>query len=135
MLRRRILLADDFDDAREMYAEYLQFHGYDVVTAADGNSAVEAARTQTPDIVLLDIRMPGMNGMDAMRVLKAEPSLGDVPIVALTARALSEERDAALKAGFDAFISKPVMPDQLLNQLETILSAHSRRDRERRSAS
>ena len=122
-----VLLADDFDDAREMYAEYLRFHGYEVVTATDGTSAVEVARAHRPDIVLLDIRMPGMDGMDAMRMLRAEPGIGHVPIVALTARALAEEREAVLQAGFDAFISKPVVPEQLLLRVQQILEARQPR--------
>ena len=125
--RPLVLLADDFDDAREMYAEYLRFHGYEVVTATDGSSAIEVARAHKPDIVLLDIRMPGMNGMEAMRTIRAEPEIGHIPIVALTARALAEEREAVLQAGFDAFISKPVVPEQLLVHVQRILEARQAR--------
>jgi len=118
-----VLLADDFVDACEMYAEFLRFHGFEVVTALDGPSAVDAARARRPDIVLLDIRMPGMTGTEVMRLLKADVSFAGVPMVALTAHALPEERDAALKAGFDAFISKPVLPDDLITHVTAILES------------
>ena len=128
MKRPRVLLVDDFDDARDLYTEYLRFHGYDVVPAADGLAALEAARAHRPDIVLLDIRMPGMNGFEAMRALRAEPYLVGVPIVALTARAMANEREATLRAGFDGFIAKPVLPAQLLNELKTLLTSRAKRD-------
>jgi CheY-like chemotaxis protein len=118
-----VLIADDFVDARDMYAEYLTFHGYQVVTAIDGLEALTAARQHRPDIILLDIRMPGMSGTEAMQVLKSEPAFADVPIVALTAHARSDERDAAMAAGFDDFLSKPISPDQLVVRVAAMLDA------------
>jgi CheY-like chemotaxis protein len=123
MTRPLVLLADDFVDACEMYAEYLRTHGYGVVTATDGVAAVEAARRHRPDIMLLDIRMPGMTGTEALQLLKADPSFATVPIVALTAHALPEERDNALRAGFDAFLSKPILPEQLVRHLAEMIGA------------
>lgn len=120
--RPLVLLADDFADACEMYAEYLRFHDFGVITAADGETAVAAAFEHQPDIILLDVRMPGMTGIEALRVLRADPRFRDVPIAALTAQALPEERAQALSAGFDAFISKPLLPDQLIKQLVKMLS-------------
>jgi len=121
MKRPLVLLADDFVDALEMYAEYLRFHDFGVVTAADGRAAVAAAFEHEPDIILLDVRMPVMTGVEALLVLKADPRFRHVPIVALTAQALPEERDRALRAGFDAFMSKPLLPDQLIRQLTKML--------------
>jgi two-component system cell cycle response regulator DivK len=126
MTQPLVLLADDFVDAAEMYAEYLRFHGFEVVTVTDGLAAVEAARALRPDIILLDIRMPGLTGTEALRELKADPLFDNVPIAALTAHARPEERDSALAAGFDMFISKPVLPDRLLQILDEMLARRGR---------
>lgn len=121
MRRRLVLIADDYADACEMYALFLRMHGFDVVTAADGVEAVDVARRHRPDIVLLDIRMPRMTGTEALQELKADPTFATTPVLALTAHALPEERENALRAGFDAFISKPILPEALAEQLESIL--------------
>jgi CheY-like chemotaxis protein len=119
----RVLIADDFVDACEMYADYLRFHGYDVVTATDGDAALDAARTCNPDVILLDIRMPGKTGTEVMRILKAESAFANVPVVALTAHVLPEERAAALRAGFDSFIPKPVLPERLAAAVFELLAS------------
>lgn len=116
-----VLLADDFDDAREMYAEYLQFAGIDVVTAASGEEAIRLAIDRRPDLILMDIRMPGMTGTKAMRTLREHPDFRPVPIIALTAHALHEERAGILAEGFDAILSKPCLPDELLAEVRKSL--------------
>jgi two-component system cell cycle response regulator DivK len=117
-----ILLVDDFEDGLEMYQEYLTYRGYRVVPARNGEEAVVQARAHQPDVILLDIRMPGMNGTEAMRVLRADSTLQRTPIVALTAHALEAERKAALAAGFDELIPKPCLPEELVLAVERILS-------------
>lgn len=116
-----ILVADDFVDAVTMYSMYLGHFGFEVVTALDGHEAVDIACRRRPDVILLDLRMPGLSGIDAMRAMKAEASLSGVPVIALTAHALPEERDAALAAGFDGFLSKPIAPQELVAKLRTLL--------------
>jgi two-component system, cell cycle response regulator DivK len=118
-----ILLVDDFEDGLEMYQEYLTFRGHRVIVARNGEDAIVQAREHRPDVVLLDIRMPGMTGTEAMRVLRADPSFERVPIIALTAHALDGERAAALAAGFDDLIAKPCLPDQLADAVELILTS------------
>ena len=118
-----ILLVDDFEDGLEMYQEYLTYRGYHVVVARDGEEAIAQARAHRPDVVLLDIRMPGMTGTQAMRILRSDPSFERTPIVALTAHALEGERIDALAAGFDDLIPKPCLPDQLAFAVERILTA------------
>jgi two-component system, cell cycle response regulator DivK len=109
-----ILLVDDFDDALEMYTEYFRYKGYLVVTAADGALAVTAAQHHRPDIIVIDVHMPVVNGMDMVRGLRSDPSFDHVPIVALTWLVLDGERALALRAGFDDVLLKPCLPDELL---------------------
>jgi CheY-like chemotaxis protein len=90
--------------------------------ARNGEDAIVQARVHRPDVILLDIRMPGMTGTDAMRVLRSDPSFQRIPIVALTAHALDGERVDALAAGFDELIPKPCLPDQLALAVERILA-------------
>lgn len=118
----RILLVDDFEDGLDMYREYLNYRGYDVVVARNGEEAILQARAHAPDAILLDIRMPVMTGTDAVGVLRSDPAFHGVPIVALTAHALDGERAAAFAAGFDQVISKPCLPDDLVRSLERILT-------------
>lgn len=125
MKRPLVLLADDFVDASTMYAEYLRFHDFDVITAADGLAALTAAQEHQPDIILLDIRMPIMTGIEVLRALRADARFASVPVVALTAQALPDEREKALRAGFDAFLSKPLLPDQLVERLRTMLGSRA----------
>jgi CheY-like chemotaxis protein len=122
-----ILLADDNEDGLDMYREYLTYRGYRVVVARHGEEAIVQARAHRPDIILMDIRMPGMTGTDAMRMLRADSTFQHTPIVALTAQALDAERKEALAAGFDELIPKPCLPEELLLALQRILSGARKR--------
>lgn len=123
-----ILLVDDFEDGLDMYREYLSFRGHPVVVARNGEEAIVQARRHRPAVILMDIRMPVMTGTDAMRVLRSDPSFARVPIIALTAQALDDERRAALAAGFDELIPKPCLPDQLVFAVERILETSATGD-------
>jgi CheY-like chemotaxis protein len=116
-----ILLVDDFEDGLEMYQEYLTYRGFHVVAARNGEEAIGQARLHRPDVILLDLRMPGMTGIDVMGVLRGDPLFVGTPIVALTAHALEYERRLALDAGFDEVIAKPCLPDALVVAIEQIL--------------
>lgn len=113
-----------------MYEEYLTYRGFHVLVARNGNEAVAQARLHRPDVILLDIRMPGMTGTEAMRVLRSDASFINTPIIALTAQAMDEERRLALSAGFDEVIAKPCLPDALVEAVERVLA-----DRDVRPAS
>ena len=117
-----ILLVDDFEDGLEMYQEYLTYRGFHVVAARNGEETIAQARLHRPDVILLDLRMPGMTGTEAMRILRADPSFVSTPIIALTAHALDAERRLALDAGFDELIAKPCLPDELVAAVERVLS-------------
>jgi two-component system, cell cycle response regulator DivK len=120
-LRPLLLLVEDFDDAREMYREYLAFSGFHVETARDGQEAIDKARALAPDLILMDLSLPGIDGWEATRLLKADPATRRVPIVALSAHAMAADGERALAAGCDGFIAKPCLPPDLVVQIAAFL--------------
>ena len=120
--RHLILLVEDLLDARELYAEYLNYAGFSVVTAINGHEAIRLARMLRPDLILMDIRMPGMDGLEATADLKADPALAHIPIVAMTADPSTEISERAMAAGCAAFISKPVLPDEVAREITRVLA-------------
>jgi two-component system cell cycle response regulator DivK len=118
-----ILVVDDYQDAREMYAEYLQFSGFRVAEAKNGNEAVEQAFALKPDLILMDLSLPGMDGWEATRRLKADDRTKQIPIVALTGHALAGASEGAKKAGCDSFVTKPCLPDDLVVEVRRMLGA------------
>jgi CheY-like chemotaxis protein len=123
--RPRILIVEDYDDAREMYRDYLEFSGFQVDTARDGHEALEQARRHNPDLVLMDLSLPGLDGWEATRILKKDPATSHLMVVALSAHALSAEGDRARAAGCDGFIAKPCLPHDLVDQITEILKLQS----------
>ncbi|HVG54120.1 MAG TPA: response regulator [Vicinamibacterales bacterium] len=117
-----ILVVDDYQDAREMYAEYLQYSGFRVAEARNGNEAVSQARSLKPDLILMDLSLPGMDGWEATRVLKADEETRHIPIVALTGHALAGASEGARKAGCDSFVTKPCLPDDLVVEVKRMLN-------------
>jgi CheY-like chemotaxis protein len=118
-----ILVVDDYQDAREMYAEYLQFSGFRVAEARNGNEAVDQAFALRPDLILMDLSLPGKDGWEATRELKADDRTRHIPIVALTGHALAGASDGAKKAGCDSFVTKPCLPDDLVVEVRRMLNA------------
>ena len=118
-----VLVVDDYQDAREMYAEYLQYSGFRVAEAKNGNEAVAQARSLKPDLILMDLSLPGMDGWEATRVLKADDATKHIPIVALTGHALAGASEGARKAGCDSFVTKPCLPDDLVVEVKRMLNA------------
>jgi CheY-like chemotaxis protein len=116
-----ILVVDDYQDAREMYAEYLQFSGFRVAEARNGNEAVEQAFALKPDLILMDLSLPGMDGWEATRRLKADATTKHIPIVALTGHALAGASEGAKRAGCDSFVTKPCLPDDLVVEVRRML--------------
>ncbi len=116
-----ILIVEDFDDAREMYRDYLTFAGLRVETASDGQEALQKARALEPDLILMDLALPGLDGWEATRILKADPETRHLLVVALSAHALAAEGDRARAAGCDGFIAKPCLPPDLLSQVQGFL--------------
>ena len=119
--RPRVLLVDDYPDAREMYTEYLEFSGFDVVEAGNGMEALQKAVDTSPDIILMDLSLPVMDGWEATRRLKADERTASIPVVALTGHALAGISEGAKKAGCDAFVTKPCLPEDLVREIRRIL--------------
>jgi two-component system cell cycle response regulator DivK len=117
--RTRVLVVEDFADNRDLLTEYLTFRGFAVIAAADGESALRSVREHRPDVVLMDLRMPGLDGWQATRRLKADPATATVPVVAVTAHALRPEVESARDAGCDAVVAKPFDISALADALET----------------
>jgi CheY-like chemotaxis protein len=120
-----ILVVDDFEDNREMYAEFLQFSGYRVAEAATGFEALDQAFELRPDLILMDLSLPGIDGWEATRRLKGDDRTRDIPVVALTGHALSGHSKGAKEAGCDAFITKPCLPDVLVAEIRKLLALRS----------
>lgn len=110
-MKPRILMIEDNEQNRYLATFLLERHGYDVVAAPDGMTGVEMARAQRPDLVLLDIQIPGMNGYAVARALRMVDSLRDVPIIAVTSYAMVGDREKCLAAGCTGYIEKPINPD------------------------
>ena len=118
-----VLVVDDMDDGREICAEYLAFRKYRVATAADGYEALAKAAELLPDIILMDLSLPGIDGWEATRRLKDDAATRHIPVVALTAHALKSAHDQAVAAGCDAVVTKPILPRDLEAEIRRILSA------------
>ena len=118
----RILIVEDNDLNRDMLSRRLVRRGFQVVVAADGAAGVEAAIRERPDLVLMDMSLPVVDGWQATRMIKADPATSAIPVMALTAHALKEDRERALEAGCDEFETKPVDLDRLLGKIESLLS-------------
>jgi two-component system, cell cycle response regulator DivK len=116
-----VLVVDDYQDAREMYAEYLSFSGFRVVEAGTGTEAVEKALALRPDVILMDLSLPGMDGWAATRQLKSDERTRRIPVVALTGHALAGASEGARLAGCDAFVTKPCLPDELVVEVRRML--------------
>ena len=116
-----VLVVEDYQDAREMYTAYLQFSGFDVAEAGNGVEAIEKTQELLPDIVLMDLALPRMDGWEATRRLKSDERTRHIPIVALTGHALAGHAEGARAAGCDAFVTKPCLPDALVAEIRRLL--------------
>ncbi len=117
----RILLVEDNEMNRDMLSRRLQRKGYEVVIAVDGGEGVAMATSQRPDLILMDMSLPVLNGWDATRQIKADPALNRIPVIALTAHAMASDREQALAAGCDGYETKPIDLPQLLEKIESLL--------------
>jgi CheY-like chemotaxis protein len=119
--RAHILLADDNAETSAMYSRYLSYKGYEVLIASNGAEVIERARELRPDLILMDIQMPGIDGLEATRQIRADSLLGQVPIIALTAMAMPGDRARCLEAGMNAYLSKPIGLQTLLTEIQAAI--------------
>ncbi len=117
----KILLVEDDEMNRDMLSRRLMKRDYDVVIATDGQQGVDMARSEKPDIVLMDMSLPVMDGWTATRTLKGDPATAGTPVIALTAHAMSGDEDKAREAGCDDFDTKPVELKRLLGKIEKLI--------------
>ena len=118
----KILLVEDNEMNRDMLSRRLQRRGYEVVMAVDGKDGVTKAQAEAPALILMDMSLPVLDGWEASRQLKAAPATAGIPIIALTAHAMSGDREKALAAGCDDFDTKPIELDRLLAKIEALLA-------------
>lgn len=116
-----VLVVDDYRDAREMYVQYLGACGFRVAEAANGLEALSCANTLLPDVILMDLSLPGMDGWEATRRLKADPGTRHIPVVAITGHSGRAAWEAARKAGCTSFVLKPVPPDRVVSEINRAL--------------
>ncbi len=121
-----VLVVDDYQDAREMCCEYLSYCGFRVAEARNGQEAIDKATELLPDLILMDLSLPGMDGWEATRRLKADDKTKKIPVVALTGHALAGHSEGAKAAGCDAFITKPCMPDALVAEVRRMLGTKNK---------
>jgi CheY-like chemotaxis protein len=119
---RRILLVEDNEMNRDMLSRRLQRNGYEVMIAVDGQLGVDMARSEVPDLILMDMSLPVIDGWEATRTLKAAKETSSIPIIALTAHAMSTDRDKAMQAGCDDYDTKPIELSRLLGKMEALMS-------------
>ena len=118
----KILLVEDNEMNRDMLARRLTKRGYEVTLAVDGAQGVALAKSEAPDLILMDMSLPVMNGWDATREIKNSPETRAIPVLALTAHAMSGDREKAFEAGCDDFDTKPIDLPRLLDKIEKLLS-------------
>jgi CheY-like chemotaxis protein len=127
-MSERILLVDDYPDALEIWGLYLRMSGYDVMTAENGQQAVELAATAHPDLIVMDLELPGMTGLEAARHIREKAGTAGIPLIAATGYSQSTQIDAAERAGFDVILIKPCDPVVLVSEIQRLLHPASSDD-------
>ena len=120
-MTKRILVVEDQEDLRGILRDLLVSSGYEMLEAADGQAGVDKAKTEKPDLILMDIQMPIMDGYEATRQIKADPNLKSIPIVAVSSFAMKGDEEKARASGCDHYITKPYSPMQLLRTVRSLL--------------
>jgi CheY-like chemotaxis protein len=116
-----VLVVDDFDDAREMYSEYLEYAGFAVDVARNGVEAVEKAKFVMPDIILMDLSLPIMDGWEATRRLKQDQRTRNIPVITLSGHVMASNAEQARQAGAEEFVAKPCLPQELEARIRRLL--------------
>lgn len=126
-MSKRILIVEDKEDLREMLRDYLTASGYEVIEAVDGVEAVALARSEHPDLILMDIQLPTLDGYEATRLIKADPEIESTQIVAISSFAMKGDQEKARASGCDGYVTKPYSPVKLLAMIRSILGEDTTR--------
>ena len=121
-MKQRILVVEDQADSRRIMRDLLVSAGFEVLEATSGGEGVDMAARERPDLILMDLQLPVIDGLEATRRIKADPELGTTPIIAVTSYALSGDNEKAMSAGCDGYFSKPVSPRALLAKIKSVLA-------------
>ena len=119
-----ILVIEDNEQNRKLVRDVLTFKGYEIIEAETGEEGLRLARTRSPRLVLMDIRLPGIDGIEALGQLRAEPATRDIPVMAMTASVMTQDRRKIMEAGFDAFQGKPIKVKEFVAAVERLLDDH-----------
>jgi two-component system cell cycle response regulator DivK len=120
-MTKRILVVEDLDDNRQILCDLLSAAGFDLIEAVDGESGIAMAQAHKPDLILMDIQLPLIDGYEATRRIKADPALAHIPVIAVTSYALSGDEEKTRAAGCDAYVAKPFSPRQLLSKVRELI--------------
>ena len=121
-MAKRILIVDDYVDGLEMWELCLRLHGYDVQTTTDGKQALRMAAADHPDLIVLDLELPGASGTEVARQLRADVDTESIPLIASTGTARSSDIESAKRSGFDAILIKPYEPTRLVEEIDRLLA-------------
>jgi CheY-like chemotaxis protein len=122
----KIVIAEDEPDIRELIAFTLRFAGHEVVTGANGQEGYELAKQHTPDLIMLDVRMPKLTGYEACQRIKSEPDIAHIPVIFLSAKGQESEIEQGLSVGAEQYLLKPFAPDQLTQQVREVLTKYGK---------
>ncbi len=125
LTKRKILIVEDNLHNRRIFSSILNHYGYQVLEAVNGAEAIEMAQTHKPDLILMDLQLPVMDGWEATRKIKEIESLRHIPIIALTAHAMLEDQNKALKSGCDGYLAKPISPKKVAEEVHRFLDQDS----------
>ena len=118
-----ILIVEDNDKNLKLVRDVLQVKGYETIEAGNAEDGIVLARERKPDLILMDIQLPGMNGMEALKLLRADADTRDIPVMAVTASAMTQDRQKIMASGFDAYQSKPINVREFVEAVRTVLTA------------
>lgn len=121
-MAKRILVVEDNEKNLVLLRDILTYHGYEIMEARDGQSGIKIAKEQKPDLILMDIQMPSMDGFEATKILKNDPETKDIKIIGITSYAMKGDKEKILNSGFDAYVSKPINTRELPKLIQEYLS-------------
>jgi two-component system cell cycle response regulator DivK len=121
---KRILIVEDNEKNMKLVRDVLQVKGYATIEAVNAEDGIVLARDQKPDLVLMDIQLPGMSGIEALKVLRADPGTAGIPVIAVTASVMQQDRNLITEAGFDGYIGKPINLKEFLESVRSMLEKH-----------